>query len=306
MPDANGGTLASPSATGGVIRGSANKAYLTPIEQPPPGNQAGLSLAFGPVRDSTGTSSSPAAATAAPPGARTSRWTIFPTSSASTSGHRSRSTAAARCTSPGPTSAPASPTRTSSTRGATTTAPPSPRTASSTTPRRPSTSTTTRPPTRASEPRRRSPGALRRLAGRPLRQRRHPLHDQLRRRRDLRARGARGRHGRGPERAEPAEPGARAAGEAAALLRRVGGRPQRDERHLPGATGVRQTVRRECSDRGPGEGLGGSAGRGRAYGVPCACGSPSVIGNTPSFKKAYSISIGPTRPSLRMTAAPFV
>ena len=36
MPDGNGGTLASPSATGGVIRGSANKAYLTPIEQPPP------------------------------------------------------------------------------------------------------------------------------------------------------------------------------------------------------------------------------------------------------------------------------
>src|SRR5207244_11667335 len=50
-----------------------------------------------------------------------------------------------------------------------------------------------------------------------------------------------------PERAEPAEPGARAAGEAAALLRRVGGRPQRDERHLPGATGVRDTVGRECS-----------------------------------------------------------
>ena len=51
VPDGNGGTLESPSATGGVIRGSANKAYLTPIEQPPPGNQAGLSLAFGPVHD---------------------------------------------------------------------------------------------------------------------------------------------------------------------------------------------------------------------------------------------------------------
>src|SRR6266478_1442861 len=59
----------------------------------------------------------------------------------------------------------------------------------------------------ACEPRRRPPGALRRLAGRPLRQRRHPLHDQLRRRRDLRARRARGRHGRRPERAEPAEIG---------------------------------------------------------------------------------------------------
>src|SRR5207245_10256092 len=51
VPDGNGGTLESPSATGGVIRGSANKAYLTPLEQPPPGNQAGLSLAFGPVHD---------------------------------------------------------------------------------------------------------------------------------------------------------------------------------------------------------------------------------------------------------------
>jgi len=51
VPDGNGGTLESPSATGGVIRGSTNKAYLTPIEEPPPGNQAGLSLAFGPVRD---------------------------------------------------------------------------------------------------------------------------------------------------------------------------------------------------------------------------------------------------------------
>src|SRR5439155_608873 len=49
--DGNGGTLESPSATGGVIRGSTNKAYLTPIEEPSPGNQAGLSLAFGPVRD---------------------------------------------------------------------------------------------------------------------------------------------------------------------------------------------------------------------------------------------------------------
>jgi len=51
VPDGNGGTLESPSATGGVIRGSTNKAYLTPIEEPPPGNDTGLSLAFGPVRD---------------------------------------------------------------------------------------------------------------------------------------------------------------------------------------------------------------------------------------------------------------
>jgi hypothetical protein len=51
VPDGAGGTLASPSQTGGVVRGSTNKAYLTPIEQPPPGNTGGLSLGFGPVRD---------------------------------------------------------------------------------------------------------------------------------------------------------------------------------------------------------------------------------------------------------------
>ncbi len=51
VADGMGGTLESPSATGGVILGSTNKAYLTPIEQPPPGNGAGLSLGFGAVRD---------------------------------------------------------------------------------------------------------------------------------------------------------------------------------------------------------------------------------------------------------------
>jgi predicted amidohydrolase len=51
VPDGNGGTRKSPSETMGTILGSTNKAYLTPIEEPPPGNMAGLSLAFGPVRD---------------------------------------------------------------------------------------------------------------------------------------------------------------------------------------------------------------------------------------------------------------
>ncbi len=51
VPDGQGGVLESPSQTAGVIRGSANKPYLTPIEQPPPGSAAGLALAFGPVRD---------------------------------------------------------------------------------------------------------------------------------------------------------------------------------------------------------------------------------------------------------------
>jgi predicted amidohydrolase len=51
VPDGHGGTLRSPSETGGVLRGAANKPYLTPIEQPPPGEAAGLALAFGPVRD---------------------------------------------------------------------------------------------------------------------------------------------------------------------------------------------------------------------------------------------------------------
>ena len=51
VPDGRGGTLDSPSQTGGVIRGSTVKAYLTPPEQPPPGEFLGLALAFGAVRD---------------------------------------------------------------------------------------------------------------------------------------------------------------------------------------------------------------------------------------------------------------
>ncbi len=51
VPDGAGGTLRAPSETGGQLRGSTNKAYLTPIEQPPPGTAAGLALATGPVRD---------------------------------------------------------------------------------------------------------------------------------------------------------------------------------------------------------------------------------------------------------------
>jgi hypothetical protein len=51
VPDGHGGTLESPRETGGVIEPSAKKAYLTPPEQPPPGEFLGLSLAFGPVRD---------------------------------------------------------------------------------------------------------------------------------------------------------------------------------------------------------------------------------------------------------------
>lgn len=51
VPDGRGGTLESPRETGGVIEPSAKKAYLTPPEQPPPGESLGLSLAFGPVRD---------------------------------------------------------------------------------------------------------------------------------------------------------------------------------------------------------------------------------------------------------------
>ena len=51
VPDGSGGTLGSPSGTDGVLRGSTNKAYLTPIEEPPPGSALGLALAFGPVRD---------------------------------------------------------------------------------------------------------------------------------------------------------------------------------------------------------------------------------------------------------------
>src|SRR5262249_55874704 len=51
VPDGTGGTLRSPSETAGVIRGSVDKAYLTPIEEPPPGNGAGPALALGAVRD---------------------------------------------------------------------------------------------------------------------------------------------------------------------------------------------------------------------------------------------------------------
>ena len=51
VPDGQGGTLKSPSQTGGEIRGSTVKAYLTPPEQPPPGEFLGLALAFGAVRD---------------------------------------------------------------------------------------------------------------------------------------------------------------------------------------------------------------------------------------------------------------
>jgi predicted amidohydrolase len=51
VPDGNGGLLAAPAETGGVLRGWSDKAYLTPIEQPPPGEAAGLALGFGSVRD---------------------------------------------------------------------------------------------------------------------------------------------------------------------------------------------------------------------------------------------------------------
>ena len=51
VSDGSGGTLRSPSQTNGTIRGSTQKAYLTPIEQPPPGSGAGLALSTTPVRD---------------------------------------------------------------------------------------------------------------------------------------------------------------------------------------------------------------------------------------------------------------
>ena len=51
VPDGNGGVVRAPSETGGILSGSTNKAYLTPIEQPPPGNGLGLSLAFGPPHE---------------------------------------------------------------------------------------------------------------------------------------------------------------------------------------------------------------------------------------------------------------
>jgi hypothetical protein len=46
VPDGQGGTLRSPSQTGGVIRATTTKAYLVPIEQ-----SAGLSLSTTPMRD---------------------------------------------------------------------------------------------------------------------------------------------------------------------------------------------------------------------------------------------------------------
>jgi len=49
--DGRGGIVRSPLETDGVLHGSTDKAYLTPIEQPPPGDPAGLALAFGSVRD---------------------------------------------------------------------------------------------------------------------------------------------------------------------------------------------------------------------------------------------------------------
>ena len=51
VPDGRGGTLESPRETSGVIHGSTVKAYLTPPEQPPPGEFLGLALAFGAVPD---------------------------------------------------------------------------------------------------------------------------------------------------------------------------------------------------------------------------------------------------------------
>jgi hypothetical protein len=50
-PNGSGGTLRAPSETAGVIGGSTSKAYLVPIEQPPPGTAAGLSLSTTPVHD---------------------------------------------------------------------------------------------------------------------------------------------------------------------------------------------------------------------------------------------------------------
>jgi hypothetical protein len=51
VPDGASGARRSPSETGGVVLPSNEKPYLTEIEQPPPGNAAGLGLAFGAVRD---------------------------------------------------------------------------------------------------------------------------------------------------------------------------------------------------------------------------------------------------------------
>jgi hypothetical protein len=49
--DGSGGTLHAPSQTGGALGGSTSKAYLVPIEQPPPGQPAGLALSTNAVRD---------------------------------------------------------------------------------------------------------------------------------------------------------------------------------------------------------------------------------------------------------------
>jgi len=51
VPDGWGGTRRAPAETGGVLSGSIDKAYLVPIEQPPPGEAAGLSLVAAAVAD---------------------------------------------------------------------------------------------------------------------------------------------------------------------------------------------------------------------------------------------------------------
>jgi hypothetical protein len=51
VPDGQGGTLRAPDETDGVLSGSIDKAYLVPIEQPPPGEAAGLALVAAGVAD---------------------------------------------------------------------------------------------------------------------------------------------------------------------------------------------------------------------------------------------------------------
>jgi hypothetical protein len=51
VPDGRGGTRRAPAETDGVLSGSIDKAYLVPIEQPPPGEAAGLALVAGGVAD---------------------------------------------------------------------------------------------------------------------------------------------------------------------------------------------------------------------------------------------------------------
>jgi len=51
VADGSGGTRRAPSETDGVISASTSKAYLVPIEQPPPGTGAGLALSTTPIRD---------------------------------------------------------------------------------------------------------------------------------------------------------------------------------------------------------------------------------------------------------------